>query len=570
MFRTFARMFFPNRFDWMLKRKAKKGGKRILLGWNRGLGDIALGLYAIVQRIREIIPDAEITFMTRENLRDGFSMLEGVKTIIAPDWKRGSQGNIDAALKKEFDLVIEKPSPTDWVSWQRGKVVPKLKWDKKHDSLYEKFGLVGMYVGVQVAAETNYAFWRNWPLEKWNELFDRLEKIGMKVLLFGFGDHPKFPHPNIVDLRGKTTLFELLSIIKNRVQVLVLPDSGILSMSYYLDESFPLRIVSLWADANQGVLKQKVASPNPQLIHCPLIAEKRDLSLMSVDTVFQQIAPLQNTGAIILAGGQGTRLGVDGPKGLFSIRGKTLFQWICEKAPKHSPLAIMTSPLNHEETVSYFKKNDYFGLEIYFFEQEMSTFLDEEKRPTELQGPNGNGSVFRSFMKGGLAKAFAQRGIDLVTVSYIDNPLGNPFDPLLISSLRMKNADIAVQCIERGAADRSMGVLVENGDKIEIIEYTDLDSTKEYKYAYSGQLAFSFPFFCKMGEVELPIHWVRKTMRGRPIWKGERFIFDVFPYAKKSCSLCVSRETHYAPVKGPESIEMVQKLLDLQFARGLL
>lgn len=69
----------------MLERTAKKGGKKILLGWNRGLGDIALGLYAMVQRIREIVPNAEITFVVRENLRDGFSMLEGVKTIVAPD-----------------------------------------------------------------------------------------------------------------------------------------------------------------------------------------------------------------------------------------------------------------------------------------------------------------------------------------------------------------------------------------------------------------------------------------------------------------------------------------------------
>ena len=119
MFRTLARIFLPNKFDWMLKRTARKGGKKILLGWNRGLGDIALGLYAMVQRIRELVPGAEITFITRENLRDGFSMLEGVKTIIAPDWKRGSPAKIDESLKKQFDRVVDKPSPTDWVRWQR-------------------------------------------------------------------------------------------------------------------------------------------------------------------------------------------------------------------------------------------------------------------------------------------------------------------------------------------------------------------------------------------------------------------------------------------------------------------
>lgn len=562
MFRTFARKFLPNPLDWMLKRTAKKGGTRILLGWNRGLGDIALGLYAIVQRIYELIPHAEITFITRENLRDGFSMLEGVRTLIAPDWKRGGSSPIDERLKKQFDLVIEKPSPTDWVAWQRGKLVPCLKWDRRHDDLYQKFGLGdGLYVGVQVAAETNYGLWRNWPLDKWQELFNRLEKMGVKVLLFGFGDQPKFPNSNLIDLRGKTTLFELLSIIKNRVMGLVLPDSGISSFIYYLNESFPIQHVTLWADPNHGILKQKAASPNPLLVHCPLIAKKKDLATVSVDAVLEKLFPLQNTAAILLAGGQGTRLGYSGPKGLFPIGGKTLFEWICAKVPKGMPLAIMTSPLNHDETVDYFIKNRNFGLDIYFFQQEMEPLLDENKQPTDLQGPNGNGSVFSSFMKSGLANLFAKRGVDLVTINYIDNPLADPFDRVMIAEARRQKANVIAQCIERAPSDSSMGVFVEKEGKIQVVEYTDLDPTQVYKYAYSGALAFEYSFFCKMAEMDLPIHWVKKSIDGKPVWKGEKFIFDVFPYASRVVPLCVCRDTHYAPIKGPESIERVQNLL---------
>src|SRR5271155_5471958 len=126
MFRTIARYFLPNPLDWMLRRAARKGGSKILLGWNRGLGDIALGLYAIVHRIREIIPNAEISFLIRENLKDGFTMLENVQILIAPEWKRGGAYSVRETLKKigvdpkSFDLVIERPSPTDWVRWQRG------------------------------------------------------------------------------------------------------------------------------------------------------------------------------------------------------------------------------------------------------------------------------------------------------------------------------------------------------------------------------------------------------------------------------------------------------------------
>jgi NDP-sugar pyrophosphorylase family protein len=562
MFRTFARRFLPNRFDWMLKRTAKKGGRRILLGWNRGLGDIALGLYAMVQRIREFIPGAEITFITRENLREGFSMLDGVQTVIAPDWKRGGHSLIDAQFKKRFDLVIEKPSPSDWVSWQRGKVVPRLKWDRSHEDLYQKFGLGdGLYVGVQVSAETNYGLWRNWPFDKWQELFNRLEKMEVKVILFGFGDEPKFHNSNLIDLRGKTTLFELLSIIKNKVLGLVVPDSGISSFTYYLDDSFPIRHVTLWADPNHGILKQKAASPNPQLVHCPLIARNHDLTTISVDAVLENLFPVHNTAAILLAGGQGTRLGHSGPKGLFPIGGKTLFEWICTKVPKGMPLAIMTSPLNHNETVDYFKKNRNFGLEIYFFQQEMGPILDENKQPTDCFGPNGNGSVFSSFMKSGLSDLFAKRGIDLVTINYIDNPLADPFDRVMIAEARRQQADVVAQCIERGPSDLSMGVIVEKEGKIQVVEYTDLDPTQEYKYAYSGALVFKYSFFCKMAEAELPIHWVKKSLDGKFVWKGEKFIFDVFPFARRVAPLCVYRDTHYAPIKGPESVERVQNLL---------
>lgn len=564
MFRTFSRLFLPNPFDWMLRRTARKKGKKILLCWNRGLGDIALGLYAMVKRIRKHIPDAEITFLTRENLRDGFSMLEGVKTIIRPNWKRGEKMELDPALVEQFDLVIEKPSPTDWVQWQRGEVVPRLKWNSAYDSLYEKFDLPDCYtyVGVQVSAETHYGEWRNWPLARWQELFDRLEKLGnVKVLLFGFGNEPKFTNRNVIDLRGKTNLFELLSIVKKRCHALVLPDSGISSMTYYLDDSFPLRLLTLWADPNHGILKQAVDSPNPQLVHCPIIGAHRDLSTVNVDQVMEQLFPVERVGALVLAGGQGSRLGFEGPKGLFEIAGKTLFEWICKKVPPNCPLAIMTSPLNHKETIAYFEKNGNFGLDVHFFEQEMSPFLDENQQPTDILGPNGNGSVFRSFVHSGLADLFAQKGVDLVTVSYIENPLINPVDPTLIAHARSERCDVAVQCIERRKSDLKMGALVEKEGKVEIVEYIDLDPTKEYKLAYSGQIAFDLDFFKKMAEMELPMHWVKKKNGDHWIWKGEQFIFDVFPYAMKVSPFCVPRETHYGPIKGPENIEAVENQL---------
>lgn len=299
MFRKLRRKFQPNHLDALLEKAKEKGQKRFLLGWNRGLGDIALGLYAINYRIRSYIPNAKITYLIRPNLTDGFSLLEDVEVIPAPEWARGKNYDFLSTLKelqidhRRFDVLIEKPDPTYWVQWQRGTLTPRLKWDPANDDLVNEFSLSKeyTYIGCQPIAETNYGLWRNWPIKRYEELFERLdEKKNMRMILFGFDPNPKFSHECIIDLRGQTSLFQLISIIKNRLSAFIGLDSGVLSMAYYLDEVFPLRVISLWADPNHGILKQNVASPNPQLDHIPLISEHRDLSSLSVDEVWRHLS----------------------------------------------------------------------------------------------------------------------------------------------------------------------------------------------------------------------------------------------------------------------------------------
>lgn len=590
MFRTLSRFFFPNPLDRLLEKTKKKGGKKILLGWNRGLGDIALGLFAIVKRIRDFIPDAEITFLIRNNLKDGFTMLEGVKTVVAPKWKRGLSYNVFTTLKeleidpKQFDLIIEKPSPTDWVSWQKGNLVPRLKWDLKHDLLSNKFPFPEgfTYIGVQAVTETNYGHWRNWPIERWNALFDLLSaRENVKILLFGFAPEPKFSQKNLIDLRGKTTLFELLALIKNRCHGLVLPDSGILSFAYYLDVDFPLKVVSLWADPNHGILKQAVGSPNQRLSHFPLIGEKRDLSSLRPEKVLNALFPvrplekcpsyeevtsgsLQNTAAILLAGGQGSRLNSKGPKGTFHILGKSLFEWIIEKTPKENfPIAVMTSEQNHEETVAFFENHRYFGREIYLFPQTSKPLLDQNRKPLNMTAPDGNGAVFESFKRSPLASLFQRRGIELLTICPIENPLANPADLKLIGCHRNTKADITIKCLERLASDTKKGALVEREGKIEILEYLYLDPSQKYFYSNSGMMAMSLPFFLKMGETQLPTHYVEKKLPGTNtyVFKEERFIFESLPYAAHVSAFSCPRNRCYAPMKSLENLPQVEHIL---------
>lgn len=578
----------------MLKRAAKRGQKNILLCWNRGLGDIPLGVAAIVHRIFHHLPDATVYVLTRPNLQEGFSLLKGVTVFVDPTWKRGEPIDWKQSVAKlglgvdQFDLVLDNPRPADWCSWQHKTFVPRLTWDPKNDALFESFYLSNefFYLGVQVEAETNHGAWRNWPEKYWQEFFDLLAKLGnVRVLLFGFEKKQQFSHPMVIDLRGKTTLLELLSIIKNRCSALVLPDSGILSFFYFLDAMFPIRIISLWADPRQGILKQAVTSPNLQLVHKPLIGEDRDLSKVTpaavLDVLFPKpfIAPLrfcpksaeitqipeealQKAACIILAGGQGSRLGITGPKGLFPILNKSLFEHLLDKIPPSMPVAVMTSSLNHMDTVEYFHHKANFGKRVYFFQQEMVDLLDEHYAFIGM-GPNGNGSLYPSIVQEGILDRFEAEGIDTCLVVSVDNPLANPADAVLLTFHRQMEAEVTIQCVERKRKE-SMGALAIAQNKISIVEYLSIEEDP-FLFSYTGALALSTKFIRKSSSLKLPYHWVRKKLvvKGSEewVWKRERFLFDAFLSAESIKALCYPREMCYAPVKELENRSEVERAL---------
>ncbi|MBF5058750.1 glycosyltransferase family 9 protein [Candidatus Neptunochlamydia vexilliferae] len=293
--------FRPNPFDKLLKKMAHENKSRFLVIWNRGLGDIPLGLYALVYRIRSYIPHASVTFMTRKDLADTFTMLDNVQVIVGESWERGKPFDIEATLKEHqlssnlFDVVLEKPEPTRWLKWQLGNLIPKLSWNDKWDSLADQYDLDPneTYIGCHVQTETGgyYGYEKNWPVASWRDLFKKIgeEKKG-KVLLFGMEQDPAFLMDHVIDLRGKTNLFEMLSVIKNRCRYLVVPDSGVLSIAYYVNVNYPIRVVSLWADPRQGVLRQKVDSPNEEFEHIPLHGKNNNVANISVDTVFNALA----------------------------------------------------------------------------------------------------------------------------------------------------------------------------------------------------------------------------------------------------------------------------------------
>lgn len=276
------RQIAPNPFDRLLSKH--RFSRSVLIVWNRGLGDIALGLYAMIHRIREKLPHASITFLTRPDLEEGFNLLEGISVLIDPQMERGKPYQLPQGLA-DFDLMIEDADPTYWVAWQRGNLVPKLRWNPEWESLCQRFSLPQGCLGAHVHCETNYYHERNWPASHWQTLF---EQLNVPIVLFGKKKDPLFP--NTIDLRGDLSLYELLSVIKCCCSTLIAPDSGILSMAYYLNTPFPLHVISLWADPNHGILKQNVRSPNFLLKHTALISSNRkNAALISPQEVLECI-----------------------------------------------------------------------------------------------------------------------------------------------------------------------------------------------------------------------------------------------------------------------------------------
>jgi UDP-N-acetylglucosamine/UDP-N-acetylgalactosamine diphosphorylase len=700
------RTYGINPFDALLRKAKSKGLSRFLICWNRGLGDIPLGLYALTYRIRHYVPNAQITFITRSDLKDGFKLLEAVSVIADPTWKRGLPFDLDQTLlnaalsRADFDVILEHPDPTGWLKWQIAKLVPKLQWDSQWDSLCDRFCLDPQknYIGVHVQTETSYAYEKNWPIDYWKAFFQKAHsEHGIDILLFGFSPQPSFEGTGIIDLRGKTSLFEMLSIIKNHCRYLLVPDSGVLSITYYINATFAIDIVSLWADPKQGVLKQNVASPNLLLRHCPLMAKNKDLRNVSVasalkalffsttsenpmdssreakkmrDEIHQilhalgqlhllagldrlSLAKLQSflaqlkkhgpdfpkqqkarsekppfpedvpwstfersgnsqnflrgeelirqgkVGCLILAGGQGTRLGHEGPKGVVPvtpIRKKSLFQLFCERAKaasswagKKLPLCAMTSELNHKQTVDFFERHSFFGLDsaqLSFFQQQTLPFLDNDghwllENPGKIaEGPDGNGHALRLFLESGIWEKWKNVGIEYLNVIFVDNPLADPFDPEFVGFTDRMGVDAALKAVERLSPDERMGVLAKREGRLKVIEYSEIPSHSSlFTLSSTGMFCISMDFISRLyaeNKAELPLHLAKKrakvllktakgySQKSADIWKCERFIFDFLDYARSSAVLLFPREKIYSPLKnavGDKSIETVKQAL---------
>ncbi|OBZ13767.1 UDPGP type 1 family protein [Bacillus sp. FJAT-26390] len=297
-------------------------------------------------------------------------------------------------------------------------------------------------------------------------------------------------------------------------------------------------------------------------------------------------------GAIVVAGGQGSRLGHDGPKGTFDIglpSGKSLFQLQAERLLNLSkraghlvPWYIMTSPDNHEATVSFFQKHHFFGYpaaDCFFFQQKTMPALDfEGKLLVTADGaleqlPSGHGECFASLERSGAIADMKHRGLEWLFYYNVDNALIKVADPAFIGVASTHNHPIATKVIEKTNADEKIGIVCLNNGRPAVLEYNEIPDeinearTKDGRLFYNlGHISihlFKFRFIEKHAGAELPLHVASKNNA----YKLERFIFDFFTYADQLTVLKAKREDEFAPVKNKDGADSPQSARELVLAQ---
>jgi UDP-N-acetylglucosamine/UDP-N-acetylgalactosamine diphosphorylase len=314
--------------------------------------------------------------------------------------------------------------------------------------------------------------------------------------------------------------------------------------------------------------------------------------------------------ALVVAGGQGTRLGYAAPKGIYPVtpvKKKSLFQLHAEKLlalnRKYKitiPWYIMTSRTNHDQTVNYFQDNDYLGYrsaDIYFFSQDMIPAIDQRGKlildaPDHFfMNPNGHGGSLQAVWKSGALADMKDRGIQQIFYFQVDNVLLQICDPVYIGYHVQQRAEMSCKVVRKSSPEERVGVVCYIDGRSGVVEYSDLSKEDMYALNPAGgykywagsigihMLSVDFVEQENKGGFKLPYHIALKSIpyldeqgaliepREKNGIKFETFVFDALLDAEKVVSLEVQREEEFSPLKnekGEESpITIRQSLVEL-------
>lgn len=310
-------------------------------------------------------------------------------------------------------------------------------------------------------------------------------------------------------------------------------------------------------------------------------------------------------GAVLLAGGMGTRLGSDLPKGMFDIGvNKKLYIFEClinnlmdvvKECGEYIHLFVMTSDLNHDNTVKFFKEKNNFGYPgeyITFFKQEMAPCCDYngnillESKGKVAVSPNGNGGWFLSMMRTGALDIAKKNGIEWFNIFAVDNVLQKICDPVFVGATAMEGKSIGAKVVRKASPDEKVGVMCLEDGKPSIVEYyeltdkmrneTNAKGERVYNYGVILNYLFNVAELEKIVKYSLPYHVVEKKItcldeKGNTVkpempngCKFEQLVLDMIKLSRSCLPFEVVREKEFAPIKnrvGVDSVETARELL---------
>ena len=309
--------------------------------------------------------------------------------------------------------------------------------------------------------------------------------------------------------------------------------------------------------------------------------------------------------AVTMAGGQGTRLGHNGPKGTYDIgleSHKSLFELLSdglkEQGKKYGviiPWFIMTSRENNDATVEFFAKHRYFGYEkdknIFFFKQGELPMIDTEGKiligedGLIKEAANGHGGIYEALVKNGMTKKMRELGVEWVFIGGVDNCLVKMVDPVLMGIAIDKNVTAAGKSVVKANPQEKVGVFCKRNGRPSVVEYTEIPKEMSEATDENGNLIygeshilcnlFNIDAIERMGSKPLPYHIAFKKATyidkdgnkvvpdGPNAYKFEAFLFDAFGELDDMAILRVKREEEFAPVKnatGTDSPETAREL----------
>ena len=315
-------------------------------------------------------------------------------------------------------------------------------------------------------------------------------------------------------------------------------------------------------------------------------------------------------GAVLLAGGMGTRLGSDDPKGMYNVGlTKELYIFEClvnnlmdvvKQADAWIHLFVMTCDKNHEATVKFLTEHDFFGYSaeyVHFFKQEMAAASDyngkiylEEKGKLSTS-PNGNGGWFISLKRSGLLDLVNAEGIQWLNVFAVDNVLQRIADPCFVGATIKKNCVVGAKVVRKSAPDEKVGVMCLEDGRPSIVEYYELTDELMNAKDENGDPAYNFGvilnYLFRVEDLErmmssLPLHIVEKKIpyldeNGQLVkpeapngYKFENLVLDMIHQLDSCLPFEVVRNHEFAPIKNKTGVDSVESARALLVENGVI